>query len=131
VLAVLRPCTPATVYFIPCARYQQYWEAAAASGAHAISITSWNEWGEGTQIEACQNWTDPDTGAVYQDYGAGGPWLYLNITRQEASRFIRRWHDQQAAAQLANHKAAGAESTTIDQQQEGLDGSDIEGRVEL
>jgi glycoprotein endo-alpha-1,2-mannosidase len=115
-----------------CARYQQYWEAAAVSGAHAISITSWNEWGEGTQIEACQNWTDPDTGAAYQDYGKGGPWLYLNITQQEASSFIQRWHGQQAAAQLADHDVAGAvDSQGNDQQQEGLDGSDIEGRVEL
>ena len=77
-------------------RYREYWKAASTSGAHAVSITSWNEWGEGTQIEACQPWTDPDTGKPYQDYGTGGPWLYTNITQQQASGFIQTWHDKQA-----------------------------------
>ena len=44
--------------------------AAASSGATLLSITSFNEWGEGTQIE-------PSV-----DYGDGGPDLYLTITRR-------------------------------------------------
>jgi hypothetical protein len=66
-----------------------------------VSITSWNEFGEGTQIEPVQPWTDPDTGQAYQDYGEGGPLLYLNITQQVASSFIQQWHDKQAAAAAA------------------------------
>lgn len=63
-----------------------------------MSITSWNEFGEGTQIEPVQPWTDPDTGQAYKDYSEGGPLLYLNITQQLASSFIQQWQDQQAAA---------------------------------
>eukprot|EP00775_Hariotina_reticulata_P013015 gene13015-13144_t len=68
------------------ARYRRYWEAAHSSGAPLVSITSFNEWGEGTQIEPAQPWTDSSTGRAYQDYGSeGGPDLYLNITRDIAS----------------------------------------------
>lgn len=106
-------------------RYREHWAAAAASGAHAVSITSWNEWGEGTQIEPCQPWTDPDTGTPYKDYGTGGPWLYLNITQQAASSFIQAWHDKEgvqgvgggegvvAAGEAAVHDG-GVETGTAD-----------------
>lgn len=51
-----------------------------------ISITSFNEWHEGTQIEtAVPKATDSFT---YLDYGPEGPQCYLNITRQYVSKFI-------------------------------------------
>lgn len=51
-----------------------------------ISITSFNEWHEGTQIEtAVPKATDSFT---YIDYGPEGPQCYLNITRQYVSKFI-------------------------------------------
>lgn len=121
---------PARANMFHVSRYRHSWEAAAASGAHAISITSWNEWGEGTQIEPCQNWTDPDTGKAYKDYGAAGPWLYLNITQQEASGFIQQWHGRQAA-QLAADEVAGDDSCSGDERQQGMIEGDSEDRVEL
>lgn len=63
-----------------------------------MSVTSWNEFGEGTQIEPVQQWTDPDTGQAYKDYSEGGSLLYLKITQQLASKFIQQWQDQQTAA---------------------------------
>ncbi|XP_062583594.1 glycoprotein endo-alpha-1,2-mannosidase-like [Saccostrea cucullata] len=50
-----------------------------------VSITSFNEWHEGTQIEtavpkATKNFT-------YLDYGSEGPQFYLNLTRQYLSKF--------------------------------------------
>lgn len=68
------------------ARYRRYWQLAQP--AHAVSITSFNEWGEGTQIEAVQPWVDEETGKPYQDYGEGGPNLYMDITKECASHFI-------------------------------------------
>lgn len=41
------------------------------------------------QIEAVQPWVDADTGKAYQDYGAGGPTLYMDITREQAVKFIK------------------------------------------
>ena len=48
--------------------YSRRWEAALASNPDVITVTSWNEWGEGTAIEP----------------GAGYGRLYLDITRKYA-----------------------------------------------
>lgn len=102
--------TPACVLLC---RYRQHWVAAAGSGAHGVSITSWNEWGEGTQVEPSQPWRDPSTGAAYKDYGEAGPWLYLNITQQQASSFIQAWHDKQQAPKHVQAAAPGAEGSNV------------------
>ena len=53
-----------------------------------VSITSFNEWGEGTQIEPCL----PVNGALaseYSDYGVLGPEGYLDRTASWTQRFDR------------------------------------------
>ena len=47
-----------------------------------ISITSYNEWGEGTQIEPamCNKYG-------YMDYGDDGSYKYIDITRQYVEDF--------------------------------------------
>jgi glycoprotein endo-alpha-1,2-mannosidase len=86
--------------------YRDLWDAAIASGADRVTITSFNEWGEGTQIEpAVSRFIDvgalaPRGGALdrdlrqsmglpdrYDDYLPGGPSLYLDITREYAEKF--------------------------------------------
>jgi hypothetical protein len=53
------------------AYYSSRWDSAIANNPDLITITSWSEWGEGTEIE-------PGT-----SYGN----LYLDITRQKASTY--------------------------------------------
>ena len=91
-------CTPC----IPPCRYKQYWEQATHSGAAGVSITSFNEWGEGTQIEAAKAWDDPDSGHHFQDYGANGPQLYMKLTGQYAKRFTARLSEQQQQRRRQN-----------------------------
>ena len=59
--------------------------AAVESGADLVSITSWNEWGEGTQIEPAR----APAGSDHLDYGAN-PDLYLDITRDATARWRTR-----------------------------------------
>ena len=48
----------------------------------AISITSYNEWGEGTQIEEARPHTAAGTGVVYADYGPNATDAYMQLTRR-------------------------------------------------
>ena len=53
---------------------------ASAELPHAISITSYNEWGEGTQIEEAVAHGGRD------DYGEGGPGFYMQRTAEWVNR---------------------------------------------
>jgi glycoprotein endo-alpha-1,2-mannosidase len=95
--------------------YDRMWEHAVGCDPSTISITSYNEWGEGTQIEpavAKRRVALPATkaetkgaaeargavmdeqilqkiglGGAYEDYGEGGPDYYLTKTRAWAARY--------------------------------------------
>lgn len=45
-----------------------------------VSITSYNEWHEGTQIEAAIP-AERGYGKTYLDYGKGGPQMYMDLTK--------------------------------------------------
>ena len=82
--------------------YRRGWKAALNSGfASGVTITSFNEWGEGTQIEpavvytvdvnaleasgACLNRSSRQALKIteeYKNYGQEGPHYYLEITRE-------------------------------------------------
>ncbi|EGB09964.1 hypothetical protein AURANDRAFT_2525, partial [Aureococcus anophagefferens] len=63
------------------AYYDDEWRAAVASGARRVAVTSFNEWHEGTQIEAAVP-AAPDRDGVpaYADYAPGGADFYLART---------------------------------------------------
>jgi hypothetical protein len=62
------------------------WQHAINADPTQVSITSFNEWGEGTQIEAARTVTDREGyNKTYQDYGNRGPFKYLHITNRYAS----------------------------------------------
>ncbi|KAL4436928.1 hypothetical protein ABPG75_004067 [Micractinium tetrahymenae] len=79
------------------ARYRRWWHAALEAAPAAISITSFNEWGEGTQIEAARVFpAHSSTGdaPVYQSYGSvpgRDEHRYLNITAE----YVQRWQQQE------------------------------------
>jgi glycoprotein endo-alpha-1,2-mannosidase len=65
--------------------YQQEWKAAVDAGVSMVSITSFNEWHEGTQIEPAIPKTFKEY--TYRDYRADGPTAYLDLTRKWVERF--------------------------------------------
>lgn len=102
--------------------YRGAWAAALASGAAAISVTSFNEFGEGTQIEPVVARTvDVDAlaplgraldwpirralgiGAEFPPY-EGGPDAYLHATATAAAELRRCWD----SGAFAKDAAAGA-----------------------
>ena len=64
------------------AYYDAMWDAALAAGADYVSITSFNEWGEGTQIEPAV----PRSGVMHSEYYGYGD-LYLDRTAYHVDRF--------------------------------------------
>jgi len=67
--------------------YNRYWQKALDCNPSFVSITSFNEWHEGTQIEpAIQN--KRDNGDRYRDYSSiGAPDAYMKITKDWVSKF--------------------------------------------
>lgn len=55
--------------------------------ANIITITSFNEWHEGTQIEPAVPFTDNTTGFVYSTY-AQGPEQYLHQTLHMVKKYF-------------------------------------------
>lgn len=65
--------------------YDVAWRSAISSRVRYISITSFNEWHEGTQIEPTQ--PRSVTGFTYLDYSPEGSDLYLNLTKYWVGQF--------------------------------------------
>lgn len=65
--------------------YTESFDNALKCGPKILSITSFNEWHEGTQIESAVQKTVK--GRNYLDYGIHGEMFYLNLTRQWVGKF--------------------------------------------
>ena len=66
--------------------FQDMWTAGRNARADCFSITSYNEWGEGTQIEQSKAYRNHDR--VYDHYsreegGASSPTMYIDLTREQ------------------------------------------------
>jgi len=75
-------------------RYDTMWRGAIAAGADVISITSWNEWHEGTQIEPAKPYCFPSDGfcspgyeGVYGRFGVAAQTAYMDRTAEWARDF--------------------------------------------
>ena len=72
------------------AYFEEVLSKALEAAPDTVSVTSWNEWGEGTQIEPAENvyYRDGrDFPKRYLDYGDDGPYKYLNMTAVFSKRF--------------------------------------------
>jgi glycoprotein endo-alpha-1,2-mannosidase len=70
--------------------YDTMWKAAVRAGADVATITSYNEWNEGTQIEpACPHEGYESYDGAWGEQGTAAERAYLNRTRLWTSRFKR------------------------------------------
>ena len=65
--------------------YNNSWKAALRTNPHIVSITSFNEWHEGTQIERAVPKSFP--GLIYKDYKPQNPDYYLTLTKKYVDKF--------------------------------------------
>lgn len=65
--------------------YDVAWRTALNNRVSFVSVTSFNEWHEGTQIEPAQSKTLQ--GFTYLDYEPEGPLYYLNLTKFWVEQF--------------------------------------------
>ena len=71
--------------------YDSMWNAAIRAGADLTTITSYNEWNEGTQIEpACMHEGYANYDGAWGLRGTVADRAYLNRTRYWISRFVRQ-----------------------------------------
>ena len=69
--------------------YKQALGNAKRNTKRFISITSFNEWHEGTNIErAIPNEKRKDSGEKYKDYGVNGEYYYIDLTKDILSPLI-------------------------------------------
>jgi hypothetical protein len=75
-------------------RYDALWSGAMAAGADVVSVTSWNEWHEGTQIEPAKPYCFPSDGycspgyeGAYGRFGVAAQTAYMDRTADRARDF--------------------------------------------
>ncbi|XP_031568517.1 glycoprotein endo-alpha-1,2-mannosidase-like protein [Actinia tenebrosa] len=69
--------------------YKKSWNAAISVKPEIISITSFNEWHEGTQIEEAI--PKQVSGITYNDYTPEGPDYYIKLTKE----FVKKYQESQ------------------------------------
>jgi hypothetical protein len=72
------------------ATYADQWTAALATGVEPamVTITSFNEWHEGSMIEPPATGAEDGHGYTYADFGVLPPDGYLTLTRQWIDRYL-------------------------------------------
>jgi glycoprotein endo-alpha-1,2-mannosidase len=72
------------------ATYNEQWQAALGTGfpADMVTITSFNEWHEGTMIEPAAAGADNGAGYHYADFGKLPPDGYLTLTREWITKYL-------------------------------------------
>jgi len=70
--------------------YRNQWEAALGTGIEPkmVTITSFNEWHEGTQIEPAARGATRSNGDSYAGYGGLGDQGYLDLTAELATAYL-------------------------------------------
>ncbi|XP_005097167.1 glycoprotein endo-alpha-1,2-mannosidase [Aplysia californica] len=78
--------------------YTSAFKSALAVKPPFLSITSFNEWHEGTQVEAAIPKTGND-GYKYEDYRPGNPQFYMNLTKQ----IVHEYYQNRTAVHVIKH----------------------------
>jgi hypothetical protein len=87
--------------------YNKQWTAALGTGIQPelVTITSFNEWHEGSMIEPLNPAMNDGRGYNYIEFGALPPDGYLTMTRDWINKYLRMsWSGKSTAGTLAKHR---------------------------
>jgi len=83
-------CVPCLIPRLDGVTYADQWTAALGTGVQPelVTVTSFNEWHEGSMIEPPAVGADDGRGDAYADFGKLPPDGYLTLTRQWIEKFL-------------------------------------------
>lgn len=98
------------------ALYRTAWRAALDVAPDGVTITSYNEWGEGTQIEPALS-EPPPSDAWYQSYGdrPEDAQLYLDITASCTKQFAAQREERRRQQQRAERERGAGGGRPVDE----------------
>jgi glycoprotein endo-alpha-1,2-mannosidase len=97
---------------------QWTWAVEKAMASAGVTITSFNEWGEGTQIEGARPHVNP-SGNAYADYLPGGSNEYMERTRRWVAQARRIRCEAEGQGDIAD-------LVTIERERQGVQRVDLE-----
>ena len=70
--------------------FSRQWDSALNAGVEPalVTVTSFNEWHEGSMIEPARSGVNDGNGYTYEEYGALSPEGYLDLTREWADKYL-------------------------------------------
>lgn len=75
--------------------YSNAWFQVLISRAKYVSINSFNDWNEGTQVEPAEGREDSLGEFVFEDYGGKGERAYLELTKAWVRQMTERWRQRE------------------------------------
>lgn len=95
--------------------YRSQWAAALGTGIEPkmVTITSFNEWHEGTQIEPAAGGAQRRDGAPYDDYRSLGQEGYLDITTEQVAAYLAIEWEAMAAPRIRVRMTTSSDWTTL------------------
>ena len=84
--------------------YDSMWQTALNAAPSGVTITSYNEWGEGTQVEGAFPHISANGSKMYADYSPEAPQFYMERTKYWVEQAKRDCQPRRQPARLREER---------------------------